>query len=185
MDSLILNDDLKEILSILLNFGRDLNLQLLYRASRDGYQANVFHSRCDNLSGTLAIIKTFGGYIFGGYTTVSWKNQQTNQLIDKSSNCVKDSNAFLFSLVNKYSFPMRLNIKYDADAVCQNASAGPIFGSDQSEIYIGSESNTNLESSSYVGNSYQAPHGFFAENDSSFAESNHFSVQELEVYRVC
>ncbi len=60
------------------------SLSLIYRASRDGFEANKFHTKCDNKSKTLTIIKSTNGYVFGGlYGDV--KN---------------DPNSFIFSLIN-------------------------------------------------------------------------------------
>jgi hypothetical protein len=41
---------------------------LIYRASQDGFEANDFHSKCDQKPNTLMIIKSEHGNIFGGYT---------------------------------------------------------------------------------------------------------------------
>ena len=45
--------------------------RLLFRASRDGFESETFHSKCDNLGPTVTIVKS-GSYIFGGFTDVSW-----------------------------------------------------------------------------------------------------------------
>ena len=50
---------------------RRRHLRLLYRASRDGFAAECFHSRCDNNGPTVTIVKS-GEYIFGGFTEKSW-----------------------------------------------------------------------------------------------------------------
>jgi hypothetical protein len=42
-----------------------------YRASRDGWSTNTFHTRCNDKGPTITIIKA-GRYIFGGYTDASW-----------------------------------------------------------------------------------------------------------------
>ena len=47
--------------------------KLLYRASEHGYSAKSFHEYCDEKGPTLIVIKSTGGWIFGGYTTQSWK----------------------------------------------------------------------------------------------------------------
>ena len=47
--------------------------RLIYRASEHEYTAKSFHEYCDNVNGpTLVIVKSSGGWIFGGYTTQSW-----------------------------------------------------------------------------------------------------------------
>ena len=48
--------------------------KLIYRASEHEYKGESFHECCDNVQGpTLIVIKSSGGWIFGGYTTQSWK----------------------------------------------------------------------------------------------------------------
>ena len=48
--------------------------KLLYRASEHGYSAKSFHEYCDNKGPTLMVVKSSGGWIFGGYTTESWSD---------------------------------------------------------------------------------------------------------------
>ncbi len=53
--------------------GNDYNWKLLYQSSEHGYTAESFHKYCDNVKcPTLIVIKSSGGWIFGGYTTKSW-----------------------------------------------------------------------------------------------------------------
>ena len=53
--------------------GNDYKWKLIYRASEHGYTAESFHEYCDDKGPTLIVIKSSGGWIFGGYTTQSWK----------------------------------------------------------------------------------------------------------------
>ena len=50
----------------------DYEWKLLYRASEHGYTASSFHECCNDKEPTLVVIKSSGGWIFGGYTTKSW-----------------------------------------------------------------------------------------------------------------
>ena len=52
--------------------GDDYKWRLIYRASEHGYSTESFHDYCDDKEPTLVIIKSSGGWIFGGYTTQSW-----------------------------------------------------------------------------------------------------------------
>ena len=63
--------------------------KLLYRATRDGDSTSVFHKKCNNINGTLMIVKTDKGFIFGGCTNEIWNE-------DKSYR--KDDSAICFSL---------------------------------------------------------------------------------------
>ena len=54
-------------------------LQLLYRMTRDGASAKVFHELCDGKGPTVTLIQGFGDtpdYIFGGYTDISWASPE-------------------------------------------------------------------------------------------------------------
>ena len=64
----------------------DGNWRLLFRASRDGFAAADFHSRCDNKGPTVTIVKS-GNNIFGGFTEVSWKSKFT-RASDRPYRCV-------------------------------------------------------------------------------------------------
>ena len=47
--------------------------RLIFRASRDGFAAEAFHSKCDNKGPTVTIVKS-GEYIFGGFAEASWSS---------------------------------------------------------------------------------------------------------------
>ena len=49
------------------------NWRLLFRASRDGFKATIFHSKCDNKGPTVTIVKS-GDNIFGGFAEESWSS---------------------------------------------------------------------------------------------------------------
>ncbi len=57
----------------------DYEWKLLYRASEHEYSARSFHECCDDKEPTLIVIKSSGGWIFGGYTTQSWKVVNPNE----------------------------------------------------------------------------------------------------------
>ena len=57
----------------------DYKWKLLYRASEHGYTAESFHEYCDDKEPTLIVIKSSRGWIFGGYTTRSWKVVHPNE----------------------------------------------------------------------------------------------------------
>ncbi len=50
----------------------DYKWKLFYRSSEHDYTASSFHEYCDDKKPTLVVIKSSGGWIFGGYTTQSW-----------------------------------------------------------------------------------------------------------------
>ena len=124
----------------------DIDCELIYRASRDGFEAVAFHAKCDNHPNTLTVIKTTSGYIFGGYTAVGW---------DSTSGYKADPDAFIFSLRNASADPQLIPIKSDdlKHAIFCDAGFGPTFGGGH-DIRIWADSNTLTDSYSELGNSY-------------------------------
>ena len=49
--------------------------RLLFRASRDGFAASAFHSKCDNKGPTITVVKSGGRNIFGGFTENNWTSK--------------------------------------------------------------------------------------------------------------
>jgi len=68
-----------------------LKLELVYRGSRDGFTAAVFHEKADDRGDTVTVVKTTTGRVFGGYTNIPWSNSA-------SQNMQKDSSSFVFQL---------------------------------------------------------------------------------------
>ncbi len=62
--------------SKLREWAGDYKWKLIYRASEHDYTAKSFHEYCDDKGPTLIIIKSSGGWIFGGYTTQSWSGER-------------------------------------------------------------------------------------------------------------
>ena len=61
--------------SKLREWSGDYKLKLLYRASEHGYTGRSFHEYRNDKGPTLIMIKSDGGWIFGGYTTQSWSGE--------------------------------------------------------------------------------------------------------------
>ena len=47
--------------------------RLLFQASRDGFAASAFHSKCDNKGPTVTVVQS-GANIFGGFSEKPWTN---------------------------------------------------------------------------------------------------------------
>ena len=93
-----------------------IKAELLYRVSRDGDDPSIFHKYCDNKGPTIMFAKINNGYRFGGYSGISWTNK---------GKCVKDKDAFLFSLNNK----LKIMNNNTNETVCHGATSGPMFAS--------------------------------------------------------
>ena len=47
--------------------------RLLFRASRDGFAAESFHSKCDDKGPTVTVVQS-GSFVFGGFADVAWSS---------------------------------------------------------------------------------------------------------------
>ncbi len=150
---------------------------LLYRATRDGFDSQAFHSKCDGKRNTITIIKNNLNYVFGGYASSAWNS---------SWNFINDPNAFLFSLRRDgVSFKDKFTVKYAERALYGYSSYGPSFG--YNDICILNESNTKMGSSSNFGDSYNLPNGYtYGENANDFLAGNwnKWITTEIEVYQI-
>ncbi len=174
IDSSILFDKSQiEYLMALCEFSIDQKWNLIYRASRDGFEAANFHSKCDNKPNTLIIIKSASGNIFGGYTEKTWNHPASWKA---------DPNSFIFSLMNKFNRPLKIKCTGN-DAIFSSSDYGIIFG-DGHTIYISENSNENTKSCSSFGSSYIHPDYASGSNEakSFLAGSSNFQVIEIEVY---
>ena len=151
--------------------------KLLYRASRDGFAADDFHAKCDNQPGTLTVIKTTSGCIFGGYTAVKW---------DKTSAYTSDHKAFIFSLVNARSSPLLIPVRVgDVDSIFCNEKYGPVFGGGN-DFRISDNSNANTESRSNLGFSFAFTLFPYESSEACSFLAGHkfFQVIEVEVFQL-
>ena len=111
-------------------------------------------------------------------------------LVDSGSRYHYDSNAFLFSLVNKPGWvPVKLpqtgkdssNRRY---SIYGHRPYGPIFGGGH-DIYISNYASSNRNSISNLGHTYSPPSGY--SYSSTFAKSfmagtYHFTPDEVETF---
>lgn len=64
-----------EILPLKINNQTFVNVELLYRGSRDGFEVSDFHRCCDHKGPTFTIIEDTNECIFGGFTTQNWEER--------------------------------------------------------------------------------------------------------------
>lgn len=189
-----MTESLKERLFSLNKFSQYARFELLYRGSEHGFEAHNFHRKCYDVGGTLTIIKSTEGHVFGGFTWISW-NEPLHFHNDPFSNGwkvilenavfvnikirVKDPSAYIFSLVNEYDQAFCLKVKDDCCAMVRDPKSGPIFGDD---IWISNKPNEQSCVSS-VGQSYNVEGTSFKQYQ-SLANQRCFLVQEIEVFKV-
>ncbi len=149
INSTILTQELGVSLMNLIGVPLNSVATKIYQASVHGFSASQFHSKVDGKLGTLSIIKSTNGNIFGGFTMLSW---------GLPTNSYNDPKAFLFSLINPQKHPYKLNQINKNDYISINVwpPYGPIFGAGR-DLFISENSNSNFNSYSSPGYSYQLP----------------------------
>ena len=118
--------------------------KLLYRGTRDGFDASVFHERCDNQGATVTMVKSESGHIFGGVTGAAWS----------SCGChVNTTKAFLYGIRTYGSPDAGVIFKLSGNsevAMLDNPNSGPTFGGGH-DLYIATDANGNANSYSNLG----------------------------------
>ncbi|CAF1002697.1 unnamed protein product, partial [Brachionus calyciflorus] len=150
------------------------NFKLLYRGTKDGFNASDFHRKCDGKNNTLTIIKTDKSFIFGGFTGAAWSSDEKY---------VFDENSFVFSLKNNEKTKYFMNCKDPNEAIYCSKNLGPCFG--KGDISIADQSNMSNKNKSNLGNSYEEEDSKDEDYDMSYllAGSKLFNVAEIEVFQ--
>ena len=148
-----------------------LKLQLIYRGSRDGFGADIFHKKCDNITPNITVIKSEYGRVFGGYTVATWEGNSINK---------NDSTAFLFSLTNQEIYPHNGNGR----AICGSTSYLTLFGNG-SDLYLTSNCNSQASGCAFP-TSYSCARYSTKSTESCvyLAGAERFKVDEVELYKV-
>ena len=151
----------------------DQKWNLLYRVTRDGFDAADFHVKCDGKSKTLVIVKAASGNVFGGYTECTW---------DQSGKSKKGDRDYIFSYRNKLNKKLKIR-KFIYDSIFCSTKYGPVFG--LFDFIIADSSNTNESCSSDLGYSFQHPQYSWSSDEakSFLAGSENFRVDEVEVFQ--
>ncbi|XP_028410636.1 uncharacterized protein LOC114533326 [Dendronephthya gigantea] len=146
--------------------------ELCWRASRDGWDAATFHTRCDNKKPTVTFIKV-GQYVFGFYVTESWDGSGYKQA----------PGSFIFSLRNKESlaaFKAPLKYENSKNAMYPFYMYGPAVGGGH-DIYIADNAHSSTSSYTNFGSSYEPPH-YVNDRKTILAGARKFSPSEVEVF---
>ena len=188
LNSLILSNTSSVNSAVLFDLiGHEPNqiFKLLYRATRDGFNASKFHLLCDGRNQTLTLIKTTNFtsslnsiYIFGGYANIAWSS-----LVGCSgwSYCssLYDPDAFIFSLNSPQNLPpFKANSNGQNSLVMMNKQGllGPSFGRD---IQIVDQSNETDCTTSF-GSTYSFNTQY---TQTVLCGSTRFKTSEIEVFQ--
>uniref|UniRef100_A0A8D0KLZ3 TLDc domain-containing protein n=1 Tax=Salvator merianae TaxID=96440 RepID=A0A8D0KLZ3_SALMN len=139
------------------------SLNLLYKGSIHGYNVGIFHNICNTQGPTFVVGYNASGFIFGGFTSQSYRSSGTHLCDDK---------AFLFSMKGSGGKPLKFPIKISSKAVLDHNSYGPYFG-DGDLVFLPGNSPV------VTTNSSAGTYKFFAED----LHGNDLKLVECEVYR--
>lgn len=143
----------------------NLNLVLLYKATRDGDDAEIFHAKVGDTRNNITLIKTNKGVRFGGYTSQSWEGV----------NAIKeDDSAFIFSLNKLRTY----DVNQKESAIWCYPNYGPVFGGYQIDIFDRFLTR-DLSKTGKRGMGYDTNEDYELNN----GEKN-FVVEEMEVYGI-
>ena len=156
---------------------------LLFRAADHNYSCKKFHEYCDDKGGTITIIKSNFGNIFGGYTSKSWTSK---------GGYTKDEKAFLFliksddkAIQSKCPLLLELKKEYVNYAICSDSTFGPTFGRD--DIFIHSDCNNWIATAKNCAykNSDNPQINICGGNISAHWGEGHFcTVNEYQVFQI-
>ena len=171
IDSMIIKDNELNLIEsgIRHNFNKGIkNYELLIRGSRDGFDANDFHNKCDNKNFTVAFIETSDGKRFGGFTEETW---------DQSSHWKYGPKSFIFSFDNKEIYYVKKGYN---SIYCYESGNPNILGfGGGHDFKLWDKCNTNCYSYDNSGNSYETNGKEFA-----LAGKEYFCVKDYEVFKI-
>ena len=143
---------------------KDYSATLLYKATRDGFGGNNFHSKVDGVANTLFIGESESGERFGAFTVVPFTSCNNYKKDDSSKTFLFQLNKELISkLVSK------------DQAIYDRSDYGPTFGGGHN-LHISNNSNTTTSSYSNPLTSH------YDLNVKLFEGSQ--KMKELEVFRI-
>ena len=145
---------------------------LLYRASRDGYNAASFHSRCNGQSPIFVVIKSTSGYIGTVYTSVPFSSANTWVYAAPGTSWLNnlESSSGVLSTMKAFNTASPQNTMLDYQ------NYGPTFGAGH-DLYV---NNDCLVANSCSCN----PGSYVGFTSSTMFGSSVWAVSEMEIYLV-
>jgi len=143
---------------------------LRYRGSRNGFGGAQFHALCNNVGPTVTIIRSSGGYLFGGYNPNSWAS---------TSGYSTGGGSFIFTLTNPYGSPPT-HFHNKSNGPYNHPTYGPSWGGGH-DLHISDACNGN------AGSYTNFPHGYndtLAYGNNTFTGARNFTVADIEVFSV-
>ncbi|CAC5374796.1 unnamed protein product [Mytilus coruscus] len=148
----------------------------LFKATRDGCDATIFHNLCNNKGPTVTIMYNTNNSVYGGYTSLSWAS---------IGDFRGDGNAFLFRLHQNGKFkPVKLSASNTTYSIYDEASYGPTFGGGHD---LPSFTNTITLTGDYfqLNGTLSFGHSYNSNGETLDSITNgHKNTKDIEVYLV-
>lgn len=161
------------------NSERDFKLKLLFRGSKFGCSASMFHKTCDNKGPTVTFVYSKEEKkVFGGYTSVSWTSPKEGGIY------AQDKYAFVFSLTNETYHPVKRT--YMDKAVWHHKDSLVYFGCYDFFLKEGcmEYANIDLDLGYYYELGENVIGDWVGHNSTHLAGSKKYIVEEIEIYKV-
>eukprot|EP01083_Nonionella_stella_P169325 573951_1 len=145
--------------------------KLLYRATNDGWKYDTFFDKCKDAKQTLTIIQTDSNNVFGGYTSIPWRNDNRWRV---------DDAAFLFLIRSSKQYKPQIFPLISSQrqyAVCHFDQYLCTFGLGH-DIYM-FEKDGQMAFTQTKQCSYDIPTPHYLNGD-----EHHFKPVQLEVFEV-
>ncbi|EAR85186.2 hypothetical protein TTHERM_00486370 (macronuclear) [Tetrahymena thermophila SB210] len=165
--------DYKEILTNFFELSpfKKMNLELIYRASRDKLTKQTFDEKVCGVFPSVVFIKSWEYFkIFGAYLSVPWSIEQGYQ---------QDENAFLFSISENVKIP----VKNSESALYQGEEHIFSFGTSDLSIFENGDQDENNKSE-YPGDYQEIKIQQNIPLNSLLAGNKNFQIDELEVFKI-
>ena len=162
----------KDFIKINEWLGGNYKFLLRYSAKKNGCSTDIFHEKCDNLSGCIIICKPVGLDIIGGYISTK---------ILKNNNYSNDSKAFLFNLTQNL---VKKNKKSYENAI-KNFSDSSYFIKFGNNCQIFNLSGNCLNDNNSMTTTCTCSTNYDCDSKDLFnSEGKHFKVENFEVFEV-
>ena len=152
----------------------DQQWELIYKGTRDGFEATTFHQLCNNKGPTMTIIRSTNDCLFGGYASQAWISR---------GNYVNAAGSFLFLLTNANgNQPTKFLYNNNNYAFYDNQTYGPTFGNGH-DLYIADKSNINNSSYCNMQGSFSYPNTLGL-GINTFTGGKNFQTADIEVFKL-
>eukprot|EP01084_Bolivina_argentea_P055420 101619_1 len=183
IDSKILRWEEIDNLRLLFPSKYSIKYNLLFRASRDGFDVDTFHELCDNKGPTLCIFHSEHQHVFGGFTELKWYKSIHYDHID-GRNCKIET--FLFLLRTPIKKDMdNLPIKWTLQkfwkyrSITNTPGSGPMFAWYDFEMKQGCDATSHLGQYFDVGYQIKWPR-----DTVSLGGAEAFKILDYEVFEL-